>query len=179
MSADRQKAAWVAAKARKKHSEDFLATGLWARSRHPNYVGETILWGGVAVLAGVGGRLAGAVGKRFYGGASAGAMMAAVSPLFTYFLLTKVCSYPGGRADAADVRRSQESHRPRGAMERSMLAARTTSSGKKILLFSGRSFSKGIDSCFRRSKNQSRVVGWKARHTWARAKVLGRSSGEI
>lgn len=142
----------MAAKAGKKHSEDFLATRLWAKSRHPNYVGETILWGGMAVLAGVGGRLAGAVGKMFYGSAGVGAAMAAVSPLFTYFLLTKVCGYPGGRGQCmADMRRYRESHQQRGTTERSMLAARTTNSGKKILLFFGQSFSR--ESAIRRSKN--------------------------
>ncbi len=29
----------------------FIRTGLWARSRHPNYFGEIILWVGVAVIA--------------------------------------------------------------------------------------------------------------------------------
>jgi steroid 5-alpha reductase family enzyme len=29
----------------------FIQTGLWARSRHPNYFGEIVLWIGVAVIA--------------------------------------------------------------------------------------------------------------------------------
>ena len=29
----------------------FIHTGLWARSRHPNYFGEIVLWTGVAVIA--------------------------------------------------------------------------------------------------------------------------------
>lgn len=29
----------------------FIQTGLWARSRHPNYFGEIVLWVGVAVIA--------------------------------------------------------------------------------------------------------------------------------
>lgn len=49
-----------------------------------------MMWSGIAVIAGVGGRLAGAVGGRFYGGAVVGAAMVAVSPAFTYFLLMKV-----------------------------------------------------------------------------------------
>ncbi len=29
----------------------FISTGLWSRSRHPNYLGEIVLWIGVAVIA--------------------------------------------------------------------------------------------------------------------------------
>ena len=32
-------------------SESFIHTGLWARSRHPNYFGEITLWTGIAVIA--------------------------------------------------------------------------------------------------------------------------------
>ncbi len=32
-------------------SEAFIHTGLWARSRHPNYFGEITLWTGIAVIA--------------------------------------------------------------------------------------------------------------------------------
>lgn len=31
-------------------NKKWIATGLWARSRHPNYFGETTLWLGVALL---------------------------------------------------------------------------------------------------------------------------------
>jgi steroid 5-alpha reductase family enzyme len=31
--------------------ESFIHTGLWARSRHPNYFGEITLWTGIAVIA--------------------------------------------------------------------------------------------------------------------------------
>ncbi len=34
-----------------KNKNKFIHTGLWARSRHPNYFGEIILWIGVAVIA--------------------------------------------------------------------------------------------------------------------------------
>lgn len=33
------------------NSGQFITTGLWARSRHPNYLGEIVLWIGVAVVA--------------------------------------------------------------------------------------------------------------------------------
>jgi len=29
----------------------FIQTGLWARSRHPNYLGEIVLWTGVAIIS--------------------------------------------------------------------------------------------------------------------------------
>lgn len=29
----------------------FISTGLWSRSRHPNYLGEIVLWTGVAIVA--------------------------------------------------------------------------------------------------------------------------------
>ena len=34
-----------------KNRNTFIHTGLWARSRHPNYFGEIVLWIGVAVIA--------------------------------------------------------------------------------------------------------------------------------
>ncbi|TGO28302.1 hypothetical protein BPAE_0029g00300 [Botrytis paeoniae] len=59
--ADRQKSAWVAAKKGKEHDEDFLTSGLWSKSRHPNYFGEATLWTGIAVLSA--GVLTGKVGQ--------------------------------------------------------------------------------------------------------------------
>lgn len=35
--ADRQKSAWREAKNNKKHHEEFISSGLWSKSRHPNY----------------------------------------------------------------------------------------------------------------------------------------------
>jgi len=46
--ADRQKGAF---RANADNAGQFIRTGLWARSRHPNYFGEIALWTGVAVIA--------------------------------------------------------------------------------------------------------------------------------
>ena len=48
VGADRQKSRFNADPANK---GQFIATGLWARSRHPNYFGEIVLWVGVALIA--------------------------------------------------------------------------------------------------------------------------------
>lgn len=50
-----------------------LRTGLWARSRHPNYFGEAVLWWGVGLLA-----------------APAGGWLSFVGPMLITFLLIKV-----------------------------------------------------------------------------------------
>jgi len=96
--ADRQKDAWVQEKKRKEHDEDFLTRGLWSKSRHPNYFGESTLWTGIAVTAG--GVLAGNVGQLGMGlagtgyGRLLGLGLAAVSPAFVTFLLFKVSGIP-------------------------------------------------------------------------------------
>ena len=58
----------------------FIHTGLWSRSRHPNYFGEIVIWVGVAVIA-----LPVLQGWQW---------VALISPLFVTLLLTKVSGIP-------------------------------------------------------------------------------------
>ncbi|KAF2635444.1 DUF1295-domain-containing protein [Massarina eburnea CBS 473.64] len=116
VTADRQKSAWLKEKKEKKHEEDFLTRGLWARSRHPNYFGEITLWCGIAVAAGgvlvrapaLGGLGLGSV----WGAKVVVAGLCAASPGFVTFLLTRVSGIPlsegkydGKFGDREDYRR--------------------------------------------------------------------------
>ncbi|KAI9825408.1 MAG: hypothetical protein M1832_001138 [Thelocarpon impressellum] len=98
VTADRQKDQWVAEKREKKHDEDFLTRGLWSKSRHPNYFGESTLWTGIATVAG--GVMVSNVGQLGIGlagspwGVVAALAMAGVSPAFVSFLLLKVSGVP-------------------------------------------------------------------------------------
>ena len=56
--------------------KEFIQTGLWARSRHPNYFGEILLWIGVAIIA--------------YPALYQWQLVTLVSPLFVILLLTKI-----------------------------------------------------------------------------------------
>lgn len=58
----------------------FIRTGLWSRSRHPNYFGEIVLWAGVAIIA-----LPVLQGWQW---------IALISPLFVTLLLTRVSGVP-------------------------------------------------------------------------------------
>ena len=62
------------------HKGRFISTGLWGRSRHPNYFGEIVLWTGVAIIA-----LPTLQGWQW---------VALISPLFVALLLTKVSGVP-------------------------------------------------------------------------------------
>ncbi|TKX20548.1 hypothetical protein C1H76_7359 [Elsinoe australis] len=90
-TADRQKNKWLQEKKEKKHSEEFLTRGLWSKSRHPNYFGESTLWTGIATTAaGVMLSGTGQAGMGLAGGLTgkmAALGMAAVSPAFVTFLL--------------------------------------------------------------------------------------------
>jgi steroid 5-alpha reductase family enzyme len=75
--ADRQKSRFRADPA---NEGRFINTGLWARSRHPNYFGEILLWTGIAVTA-----------IPYISGTQWVVML---SPLFVYALLTRVSGIP-------------------------------------------------------------------------------------
>ncbi len=62
------------------NADRFIATGLWARCRHPNYLGEILLWTGVAVAA-----LPALDGWRY---------VTLASPAFVWLLLTRVSGVP-------------------------------------------------------------------------------------
>ena len=75
--ADRKKSAFRADPANK---GDFIDTGLWAWSRHPNYFGEIVLWTGMAIIA-----IPVLEGWQW---------ATLISPAFVTFLLTKVSGVP-------------------------------------------------------------------------------------
>jgi steroid 5-alpha reductase family enzyme len=58
----------------------FIQTGLWSRSRHPNYFGEIVLWIGIAIIA-----LPVLQGWQW---------VALISPIFVTLLLTRVSGVP-------------------------------------------------------------------------------------
>ncbi|EMC97831.1 hypothetical protein BAUCODRAFT_405499 [Baudoinia panamericana UAMH 10762] len=97
-TADAQKSRWVKEKKEKKHSEEFLTRGLWSKSRHPNYFGESTLWTGIATTAaGVMLSNVGQAGMGFSGSWASrlGALaMAGASPAFVTLLLLYVSGVP-------------------------------------------------------------------------------------
>ncbi|TFK99450.1 DUF1295-domain-containing protein [Pterulicium gracile] len=86
--ADAQKSAWRRAKKEKKHDEKFISSGLWALSRHPNYVGEIGIWTGMFGLAS-----SSLWSGNFLPPKTAG-VLSTLSPLLTYLLLRKVSGVP-------------------------------------------------------------------------------------
>jgi steroid 5-alpha reductase family enzyme len=56
--------------------DKFITTGLWAKSRHPNYFGEIVLWTGIAFMS-----FSSLQGLQY---------LTLISPIFTYMLLVYV-----------------------------------------------------------------------------------------
>jgi steroid 5-alpha reductase family enzyme len=77
VAADSQKTRFSADPANK---GKFIQTGLWARSRHPNYFGEIVLWVGITIIA-----LPVLQGWQW---------VALISPFFVTLLLTRVSGIP-------------------------------------------------------------------------------------
>ena len=71
--ADKQKSKFRSVEANK---DSFITTGLWAKSRHPNYLGEILLWLGVAIIS-----ISSLSGWQY---------LTLISPIFTYLLLVYV-----------------------------------------------------------------------------------------
>ena len=71
--ADQQKTIFRAAPDNK---DKFITSGLWSRSRHPNYFGEIALWTGVAVMS--------------FSSLSSLEFLTLISPIWTYLLLVKI-----------------------------------------------------------------------------------------
>lgn len=73
VSADMQKTRF---RKNPENKDKFISTGLWAKSRHPNYLGEIILWLGVALMS-----MESLRGIEY---------ITLISPLFVYILLVYV-----------------------------------------------------------------------------------------
>ena len=71
--ADQQKSAF---RAIPENRNKFITSGLWSKSRHPNYFGEITLWTGVAVMS--------------FSSLSGIEYLTLISPVFTYLLLVKI-----------------------------------------------------------------------------------------
>ena len=75
--ADHQKTAF---RKDQKNKDKFINTGLWARSQHPNYVGEITLWAGIALIS--------------FSSLEDWGYISLISPIFTYWLLVFVSGIP-------------------------------------------------------------------------------------
>ena len=71
--ADQQKTAFNKAP---QNEGQFINVGVWKQSRHPNYVGELVLWTGITIIA-----------APVYQGSQ---WLALITPVFVYWLLNKV-----------------------------------------------------------------------------------------
>ncbi len=75
--ADRQKTAF---KQNSNNQGRFISTGIWSWSQHPNYFGEITLWLGLTLLA--------------FPVLSGWQLATLISPVFVYFLLTRISGIP-------------------------------------------------------------------------------------
>ncbi|MBH10623.1 MAG: hypothetical protein CMG74_09795 [Candidatus Marinimicrobia bacterium] len=67
-------------KSDEKNKNKFIKSGLWSISRHPNYLGEIILWIGISIIS-----FPVLAGWQY---------LSLISPVFVYLLLTKVSGIP-------------------------------------------------------------------------------------
>jgi len=58
------------------NKDKFISTGLWSKSRHPNYVGEITLWLGISIMS--------------FSNLNGFELITLISPMFTYWLLVYV-----------------------------------------------------------------------------------------
>ena len=73
IAADNQKTAFRSIEANK---DSFITSGLWSKSRHPNYFGEVLLWFAIAVIS--------------FSSLEGLQLITLISPIFTYILLVYV-----------------------------------------------------------------------------------------
>ncbi len=59
-----------------KNKHSFINSGLWRYSRHPNYLGEIILWTGIAIMS--------------FSSLNGYQYITLISPIFTYLLLVRI-----------------------------------------------------------------------------------------
>tara|TARA_B100001287_G_scaffold261217_1_gene250057 strand:+ start:6683 stop:7525 length:843 start_codon:yes stop_codon:yes gene_type:complete len=58
------------------NKDKFISSGLWSKSRHPNYVGEITLWLGISIMS--------------FSNLNGFELITLISPIFTYWLLVYV-----------------------------------------------------------------------------------------
>ncbi len=77
VEADEQKSVF---RSREENADQFIRTGLWAWSQHPNYFGEILLWFGIALIA--------------WPALHGWQYVTLISPIFVYVLLVHISGIP-------------------------------------------------------------------------------------